>query len=278
MAAASTLQLEARPMSGAEMKRIPRASILGCEIDMITLPDAVSFCVHAIESNSFAQHMSINAAKLVAIGKDPELATAVRQSELVTADGQAVVWASRLLGGSLPERVAGIDLMHALLKRASLCGYRVYILGATEQVLKLAVDRLRKSHPTLNIVGTQHGYYDDAQEDEIAYAIRRATPDILLVAMSSPRKEMFLARHRETVGVPFVMGVGGAIDVVAGLRRRAPRLLQRVGLEWLFRLVQEPRRLGKRYFVTNIVFLRIVLSHALRRVPGGRAQARRRAL
>jgi len=240
-----------------------RAKVLGCEIDRVDLEQALARCQAAIEARGFVQHMAINVAKLVAMRRDPKLRDGVAQCELVTADGQPVVWASRLLRDPLPERVAGIDLMERLLALAAENGYRTYILGARDEILQRAVERMRAEYPALQLAGYRDGYYEDAEEAEVARAITAARPDILLVAMSSPRKEFFLARYRERLGVPFVMGVGGAIDVYAGLRRRAPVWLQRLGLEWLFRLAQEPRRLARRYVTTNARFLALLVRELL---------------
>jgi N-acetylglucosaminyldiphosphoundecaprenol N-acetyl-beta-D-mannosaminyltransferase len=259
--------LEARSDSAS------RANVLGCEIDRVDLEEALARCQAAIEAHGFVQHMAINVAKLVAMRRDPELRDGVAQCELVTADGQPVVWASRLLRDPLPERVAGIDLMERLLALAAENGYRTYILGARGEILERAVERMRAEHPELRLAGYRDGYYEDVEEADVASAITAARPDILLVAMSSPRKELFLARYRERLGVPFVMGVGGAIDVYAGLRRRAPVWLQRLGLEWLFRLAQEPRRLARRYVTTNARFLALLVRELLVRVREGDARA-----
>jgi N-acetylglucosaminyldiphosphoundecaprenol N-acetyl-beta-D-mannosaminyltransferase len=241
-----------------------RAEVLSCAIDRVDLAGALARCEESIASRRYVQHMAINAAKLVAMRDDAELARVIRGCELVTADGQAVVWASRVLGDPLPERVAGIDLMEALLARAAERGYRVYILGARREVLEEAVRRLRERHPGLQLAGFRDGYFADDEEAAVAEAVAEARPDILFVAMSSPRKELFLGRRGPSMGVPFVMGVGGAIDVVSGMTKRAPRIMQRLGLEWLFRLLQEPRRLFRRYAVTNARFVELVLRERLR--------------
>jgi N-acetylglucosaminyldiphosphoundecaprenol N-acetyl-beta-D-mannosaminyltransferase len=232
-----------------------RAAFLGCEFDRVDMSEAVDLCCDVIDARGFAQHMSINAAKLIAIRDDPRLRQLVRDCELITADGQSVVWASRLIGDPLPTRVAGIDLMHRLLEVAEERGYRVFILGAQRDVLEAAVRRLRDLHPALLIAGYRDGYFAEKESGNVAAEVRRANADILFVAMSSPRKEYWLGQHRHALGVPLVMGVGGAIDVVAGITRRAPVFMQRLGLEWLFRLLQEPGRLFRRYFVTNSLFL-----------------------
>lgn len=243
-------------------KPTERVDVLGCAIDPVDLHGAVRRCQAFIVHRSFGQHMAVNAAKLVASHDDPQLREMINRCELVTADGQAVVWASRILRKPLPERVAGIDLMNGLFELAAREGYGVFILGARKNVLEQAVARLRSHYPGLPIVGYRDGYFLQSEEAAVAAEIARAQPAMLFVAISSPRKEYFLARFGHVIDVPFVMGVGGAIDVVSGITRRAPPIIQRLGLEWLFRLVQEPRRLMRRYVVTNARFLGLVLGAA----------------
>ncbi len=275
MQATETIALRPAAVDGGAMEengraqllaelRLRRARVMGCEIDRVTLDETLAICDSVIASRGFAQHMAINVAKLVSMQDDDPLRESVARCELVTADGQPIVWASRLLGDPLPTRVAGIDLMQALLARATVAGYRIYILGAKADVLEVAVQRMRSEFPDLELAGYRDGYYTDDEEPEIAAAIAAAEPDILFVAMSSPRKEYFLARHGRAIGVPFVMGVGGSIDVLAGVRRRAPVPIQRIGLEWLFRLAQEPRRLMSRYVQTNTRFLALLAGELVR--------------
>jgi N-acetylglucosaminyldiphosphoundecaprenol N-acetyl-beta-D-mannosaminyltransferase len=194
----------------------------------------------------------------------------VNRCGLINADGQGVVWASKLLGDPLPGRVPGLDLMHELVALAAARGYRVYILGARQEVLERAVDTLTGQHPGLTIAGYRDGYFGDEEIPEVCAAIRAAQADILFVAISSPRKEYFLGEHGDSLGVPLVMGVGGSIDVVAGVTRRAPGWMQRAGLEWLFRVLQEPGRLWKRYARSNARFA-VMLARALARRATGRA-------
>lgn len=236
-----------------------RLEVLGCPLDAVTIEQAVARCEGAIASRRYLQHMSVNAAKLVALRDDPEMHRMIADCGLITADGQSVVWATRLLGGRLPERVAGIDLMTRLLEAADAKGYSVYVLGARRNVLDAALARLRERYPRLRVAGSRDGYYADAEAAEVCEEIRASGADILFVAMSSPRKEYFLGERGAALGVPFAMGVGGSIDVVAGVTRRAPRVLQRAGLEWAYRLAQEPRRLARRYITTNARFAWMVL-------------------
>jgi N-acetylglucosaminyldiphosphoundecaprenol N-acetyl-beta-D-mannosaminyltransferase len=241
-----------------------RVDVLGCPVDALDMDETVARCTELIEAGGFHQHVAINAAKLVAMRADPQLRDIIERCDVVSADGQAVVWASRLLHAPLPERVAGIDLMDRLLGEAARRGYGVYILGARAEVLEEAVGRIRAAHPGIDVCGYRDGYFDDNEAAGVCAGIRASGASILLVAMSSPGKELFLGEYGPDLGVPFVMGVGGAIDVTAGITRRAPRVWQRLGLEWLYRLLQEPRRMFRRYAVTNTQFL-VMLAGAMTR-------------
>lgn len=242
-----------------------RAVFLGCEIDRLDMESTLARCEELIASGGPAQHVVINVAKLVAMRRDGRLREIVERCALVNADGQPIVWASRLFGDPLPERVTGCDLMENLLERAQERGWRVYVLGARPAVLARALMRLRERYPRLILCGSHHGYFDEETEgNAICADIRRARPDILFVAISSPAKEYWLAAHLPELGVPFGMGVGGSIDVVAGLTRRAPRWAQQAGLEWLFRMLQEPRRLARRYLVTNTAFVVLLATELVR--------------
>lgn len=210
-------------------------------------------------------YVAINAAKVVAYHDVPALRDAIDEAHLVTADGQAVVWAARLLGHRLPERVAGTDLMQALLARAARRDYTVYFLGATDAVVRACVARARALYPALRIAGYRDGYFRPDEESAVVAAIRDAKPDILFLGFGTPAKEYFMHRHHRALGVPFVMGVGGSFDVFAGVVARAPRWMQRAGLEWAFRLGQEPRRMWRRYLVGNTRFVWLVARELLAR-------------
>ena len=209
------------------------------------------------------QHVVLNAAKVVELERSPALADVVRRCDLVNADGVSVVWASRLLGRPLPERVSGIDLMERLVATAAEDGRTVYLLGARPEVVARTVEVFQARHPNLRVAGSHHGYWTDDQE--IILRVRQAAPDYLLVGIPSPRKEFWLSANLQSLGVPFAMGVGGAFDVMAGVRRRAPRWACEHGLEWLWRLAQEPRRMWRRYLIGNSLFIALVLRERLRR-------------
>jgi N-acetylglucosaminyldiphosphoundecaprenol N-acetyl-beta-D-mannosaminyltransferase len=242
-----------------------KQEMLGVPIDALTTEEVLDRVDKAMRSRDRLQIGVVNAAKLVNMRRDPALRADVLSSNLILADGVSVVWASRLLGRPLPERVAGIDLMLGMLRRGNQHGYRVYCLGASEDVLAAAVARITADYPRVCLVGHHHGYFTTQEEPGLVAAISDAKPDILLVAMSSPKKERFLARWRDQLNVPVCHGVGGSLDVLAGKVRRAPLIWQRLGFEWLYRVCQEPRRLWRRYLVTNILFCAMVLSELGRR-------------
>src|SRR3954449_13193093 len=145
-----------------------RAVVMGCPIDRLDMPETLGRIEQLIAEGTFAQHVAINAAKIVAMQDDPQLREIIGRCELVSADGQAVVWASRLLGDPLPERVAGIDLMQELMALAERRGFRVFILGAEPEVLSTAVNRIRDKHPDLQLVGTRDGYFTDDEAGDVA--------------------------------------------------------------------------------------------------------------
>jgi N-acetylglucosaminyldiphosphoundecaprenol N-acetyl-beta-D-mannosaminyltransferase len=242
-----------------------RSVVFGCAIDRLDMDATIERCDQYVRAGGFAQHMAINSAKLVSMQRDDTMRKITARCDLVTADGQAVVWAARVLGDPLPTRVAGIDLMERLMELAEKRDYGVYILGAKEEVLETAVAKLQRRYPRLRIVGYRDGYFSEDEDAAVAEAIRATQPDMLFVAMSSPRKEYFLGEHGPSLGVPFAMGVGGAIDVVAGMTRRAPVWMQKAGLEWFYRLVQEPRRMIPRYVPTNTRFVLLLASEWRRR-------------
>jgi N-acetylglucosaminyldiphosphoundecaprenol N-acetyl-beta-D-mannosaminyltransferase len=242
-----------------------RRDLLGIAVDALTMAQAVERCRAAVEHDEQLSIGVVNAAKIVTMQHDPQLRAAVAGCEMVLADGQSVVWASRALRAPLPERVAGVDLFLTLLAEASQRGYRVYFLGARPDVLATMLDEAARRFPGLKIAGARDGYFQAADEPQVAEEIERSGADLLFVGMSSPRKELFLSQWGATTRARVVHGVGGSFDVLAGVTRRAPVRWQRIGLEWLYRLLQEPRRLGLRYLKTNLAFMVLVARHAMRR-------------
>jgi N-acetylglucosaminyldiphosphoundecaprenol N-acetyl-beta-D-mannosaminyltransferase len=236
-----------------------RLRILGAPVDNVSMREALERIETFIRERIPRQHVSINVHKLVMLQRDAQLREVVQTCDLATADGQPVVWAARLLGQPIKGRITGIDLMENLVSVAAEKGYRVYFLGGPREVVSRAVEQYGCRYPKLQIAGWADGYWAPTEEAGIVSAIAAARPDILFVALDSPRKENFIHRHREHMQVPFAMGVGGAFAVGAGMVRRAPRWVQRTGLEWLWRVAQEPVRLSKRYSADGIAFVSLLL-------------------
>jgi N-acetylglucosaminyldiphosphoundecaprenol N-acetyl-beta-D-mannosaminyltransferase len=252
----------------------PRRDLFGIPLDAITLGETVQLCMDAVERGELLEVGVVNAAKIVKMRGDAALRDAVTGCDVIVADGQSVVWASRVLRQALPERVAGIDLFQRLLYMAELQGRSVYFLGARAEVLERMTERIRAQHPGLRIAGSHHGYYADDQAPAVADAIKGSGADLLFLGMTSPKKEVFVATYGARTGAKVVHGVGGSFDVLAGVVKRAPRIWQRLGCEWLYRALQEPRRLGRRYLTTNVAFIALVArewARSIRSTPAGKS-------
>jgi N-acetylglucosaminyldiphosphoundecaprenol N-acetyl-beta-D-mannosaminyltransferase len=250
----------------------PRVTVVGHSLDALTMDEAVDRCVAWCRARG-ASHvvMPINAAVVVAMRHDPALRTAANDANLKIADGAAILWAARLSGVRLPERVTGIDLMQRLVERAATDGQSIFFLGARRQVVERLVDTYRARYPNLRIAGFQDGYFGENEHAPLIERIRTSGADLLFIGMPTPFKETWAQRHRDRLGVPVILGVGGSFDVLAGFIPRAPRFLQRAGLEWLWRLVCEPRRLWRRYLIGNAAFIGIAIAAAARRRWNGQS-------
>ena len=254
-----------------------RASFMGCPIDVLSMAETVEMARQAMAGRKRLQHVALNVAKLVNMRFDPVLAADVANSDLVGIDGMGVVWGARALGIPVDTRVAGIDLMNEVLAACARDGFKPYFLGAKPEVLRRAAENVRARWPTIRFAGMQDGYFRAQQEPDVVQSIRASGADCLFIGMPTPRKERFLAANRGTLETPFIMGVGGSFDVLAGQVRRAPAQMQRLGLEWLYRIYQEPRRMWWRYARTNALFagmlaeafLRQRLGHARLGPPAG---------
>lgn len=224
----------------------------------VTMSETVKTILDRIDGGLFTQHAVVNVAKLVNMQNDLKLHNAVTSSDIINIDGMGLVIGMRLLGNKIPERVAGIDLFLELLQAAEQRQYPVFFLGAKENVLAEMLARLKQKHPNLKIAGYNHGYFWD-DEQGVVRKIKNSGASLLFIAISSPKKEIFINRWKDEFGVCFVMGVGGSFDVLAGRVKRAPVFMQKIGLEWFYRFLQEPRRMWKRYLVTNTKFIWMLL-------------------
>lgn len=239
--------------------------VLGVPFDPVDLEGAVAACIRMVADGRPHLAVTANPEAVVRAQDDPEFAEILRRADLVVADGIGVVWASRRLGQPLPMRVPGIELMEALCAHAARAGLRVFLLGGAEGVAEQAARTLLRNHPGLRIAGTHHGYFPD--DGPVVERIAESRADLLFVGMGMPRQEKWLSRHLPELGVRLAMGVGGSLDVLAGRVRRAPGFVQRVHLEWLYRLLQEPRRWRRQLALVRFVWL--VLRRGEEK-PGGR--------
>jgi N-acetylglucosaminyldiphosphoundecaprenol N-acetyl-beta-D-mannosaminyltransferase len=241
------------------MKQLPSIDFLSIPVAAVTMQQTVQLVDDCIQNDDHIQHAVINAGKVVAMQKNKKLYDSVVNCDLINADGQSIVWAARLLGKHLPERVAGIDLMENLVALAHRKGYKCFFFGAKEEVVRRVTAMYASTYSPAIIAGYRNGYYTPDEEESIARQIGESGANILFVAISSPKKEIFVDSHKALLSkVNFTMGVGGSFDVIAGITKRAPRWMQKTGLEWSFRFIQEPGRMWRRYLIGNLQFMRLV--------------------
>jgi N-acetylglucosaminyldiphosphoundecaprenol N-acetyl-beta-D-mannosaminyltransferase len=244
-----------------------RVTLMGCDIDNLTMEETLRTIEGFIASGKPHQHVVVNVDKLVKANRDPELRQIINDCALVNVDGMPVVWASRLLGKPLKERVAGVDLFEALMRRAGDKGWRVFLFGAREEIVSQVAATYQRKYPDLVLAGYRNGYWQgEVEEAQVVAQIRDAHPDLLFVAISSPNIEQFLGRYQAEMKIPFAMGVGGTFDVAIGHVKRAPLWMQKSGLEWFYRFLQEPRRMFRRYFIEDMAFVWLFIKE----VRGGR--------
>lgn len=238
----------------------------GLKIHNSDMAETIHTIDDAVKTRSnVMQHIVVNAAKIVNAQKDEDLRTAINNSSIVNIDGQPVVWALRFLGYQVPERVAGCDLFQELVAVCAQKGYKPYFFGAKEEVLQRMMQIFKQKHPDLQIAGYRNGYYSEEEEQQIADSIKESKADMLFLGITSPKKELFIDKYSKPMGIPFIMGVGGSFDIVAGKTKRAPLWMQKTGLEWLYRVYQEPGRMWKRYLTTNTAFILLVVKNKFKK-------------
>jgi N-acetylglucosaminyldiphosphoundecaprenol N-acetyl-beta-D-mannosaminyltransferase len=242
-----------------------RVTLFGCNIDNVSMEETLERVEDFVRARRPHQHVVVNVDKLVKASRDEDLRRIINACDLVNVDGMPVVWASRLLGKPLKERVAGIDLFEALMRRAADKGWRVFLLGARPDVVREVAATYARRYPALVLAGVRDGYWQGKDaEAGVVRQVRDSRADLLFVAISSPRKEQFLGLYQAEMRIPFAMGVGGSFDVAIGRVKRAPAWMQKAGLEWFFRFLQEPRRMFRRYFIDDMAFIWLVIKEAAR--------------
>ena len=222
-----------------------RVNILGVDVDAVTMAEAVDVVRRAMDTRAGVMVATANAEMLMRATHDEELRRILNASALVVPDGAGTVWAARHLGHAMPERVAGYDLAQELLRCAPAEGRRVYFFGSAPGVAEKAKAKAEQMYPGIEIVGVRNGFFSPADNAAIVAEIRAACPDLLLVALGVPKQEKWIAAHLAELDVPVAIGVGGTLDVMAGVMKRAPRWMQKAKLEWLFRGLMQPKRAGR---------------------------------
>lgn len=241
-----------------------RINFFSVNLDLYSMEETLEEISEYIKNRIPIQHVVVNVSKLVYAQKDEQLRNIINACPIINVDGAGVILGAKMLGINIPHRVTGIDLMEELVKYSSQNGYRVFFFGAKEDVNKAVVDHYLAKYPDLQVAGRRNGYYTEQEEASVVDEMKKSNADILFVAMGSPKKEMFLGKYSKDLNIPFTMGVGGSFDVVTGKVKRAPLWVQNMNCEWLYRLIQEPRRMWKRYFVTNGLFLLMIIKEKLK--------------
>ena len=240
------------------LKRVPfatgRINILDVPVDPLTMEEALARIEEYIRSGRPHHIFTADASGIMRAQEDPALHAIVTLADLVTPDGSGVLLASRINGAALPERVSGVDLVEHISAMAAERGYAIYLFGAVEGTAQAAAEALQGRYPGLKVAGVRNGYFTGDEEAKIVEEIAAAKPDALFVALGIPKQEIFIRKHFEALGVPVMIGVGGSFDVVSGRLKRAPAWMQRTGLEWLYRFLQEPSRLPRLAALPQFVF------------------------
>ncbi|MGI6413273.1 MAG: WecB/TagA/CpsF family glycosyltransferase [Syntrophomonadaceae bacterium] len=231
-----------------------KINILGCQLDAVDMREALDRIENMVKNRRVAsQVITLNAEMAVHAFDNPQLQGVINRAALVTPDGIGIIWAAKRMGYQLPVRVTGIDLVYHLCQMAAKNGYKVFLLGARPGIAEMASAQLVKRYPNLNICGYQDGYFNNSEE--VIKRIKDLAPDILLVALGSPKQELWINAYKDQIKVPVSIGVGGSFDVVSGAKKRAPKLFIRLNMEWLYRLIKEPSRIKRQLVLPRFVWM-----------------------
>lgn len=236
-----------------------RVRFLNTVIDVLDTDETVKLVEKYVQTKTALHLMGVNADKVNEINENEIMKRIVNSCGIINADGASIVMASRYLKKPLPERVAGIDLMEQLIRLSDAKGYTVYLLGAKQVVVAKTAEVLVEKYPKLRIIGFRNGYFQKSEWQEISNELKEKKPDFVFVGITSPIKEYLIEYLQNDGNNSVFMGVGGSFDVISGMIPRAPLWMQKANLEWLFRVIQEPKRLFKRYFFGNLQFIMSVI-------------------
>ncbi|MGI5891330.1 MAG: WecB/TagA/CpsF family glycosyltransferase [Bacillota bacterium] len=233
--------------------------ILGARVDNVDMLQTLCLVQEYIDQFSKSEKnnyiVTLNAEIIYKAQEDAELLEIINKADLVTPDGTGVLWAARKLSEPLKERVTGIDLMVQICKQAHHTGWRLYLFGGMPGIADTAAANIKQRFPDINIVGSRNGYFSPAEEDSIIEDIADKKPDVLFVALGAPKQEKWINCHRDRLKAAVIIGVGGSFDVLSGNVKRAPLLWQKLHLEWLWRLLSDPRRIRRMMVLPKFMLL-----------------------
>lgn len=226
-------------------RKVPTVHIFGIPFSKMSMQDTVNYLIEQIENHNQQHVITANPIMVMTAMKNKKYKQMMHSADLIVPDGAGVVWAAGYANEPVAERVAGIELIHELFKYGEKQHWKVFLLGTSQEVIETAAEKLQLQYPQVRIVGYRNGFFGEEQDEEVIAQINQTSPHLLFVARGADTQEPWIAKHRKALNVPFIMGVGGSFDVISGKLKRAPMWMQKLRLEWFFRLVQEPKRLPR---------------------------------
>lgn len=235
----------------------PISIVMDVPFSKMSLKETNEYLTDRIEKKLVTHVVTANPEIVMYANESLEYKKVLHESDIIVPDGIGIVYASKLRNNPVTERVAGYDLLHSLMAKANERGWSVYLLGANEEINRLAFERLAKDYPNAKLVGRNHGYFSDntTEEREVIEEIQNLQPELLFVALGFPKQELWISRNKNKLNSTFLMGVGGSLDVLSGKVKRAPKLWQKLGIEWLYRLISTPSR-WRRMLVLPVFLLK----------------------
>ncbi|CAH1193120.1 N-acetylglucosaminyldiphosphoundecaprenol N-acetyl-beta-D-mannosaminyltransferase [Paenibacillus plantiphilus] len=240
-------------MSQSAIASVPTVSIYGIQFSKLNMQDTVQYLTQRVEQGITTQVITGNPIMVMTGLENPDFHRVMCGADLVVPDGTGVVWAASHIGEPVTERVAGFDMMHKLLEVGQSRRWRVFLLGSSQEVIERTANKLQEQFPGIIIAGYRNGFFGPDDDASIIQQIRESSPDLLFVARGVDTQEPWIAQHKEQLSVPVMMGVGGSFDIIAGVLKRAPRIFQKLRLEWLYRLLQQPSRFRRMFILPKFV-------------------------
>ncbi len=234
-------------------KQIPTVPIYGIPFSKLGLDDTAQHLIERIEKKQSTHVITANPIMVMAAVDDAKYSAMMKRADLIVPDGAGVVWAAKYAGQPVTERVTGIELMQKLLQAGEKRRWRVYLLGTSQEIIDAAAEKLQLQYPQVKIAGVRNGFFGPEQDEEVVEAIRQAAPDMLFVARGAETQEPWIVKYKQKLNVPLIMGVGGSFDVISGKLKRAPEIWQKLRVEWLYRLLQEPKRFKRMLVLPKFV-------------------------